>query len=364
MTQWPNNNTSYVTNLGGLLFYPPETIAEKSYMICPRPNSCVSAPCSRSVTAKSLLLTALCWRLNEHCFMRSEDMIHYKKHAELSLRESHHHQKDPWAGQAKQQWWWAVKLGRLLTLTSSILLSWTEALLLQLNYKLRAHATALLTSRATRATVISNQSPITSTLRKGDHTLNSLSEKWPYTPQLILLDHRSHLCFRKHSFWVLWPRQSPPRDGARRLNKHCFLRSEKMIHYQKHAHSVASVVSNSLWRRGLYPGSSVHGVLQARILEWAALPCSRDLPTQRSNLCLLHCRWILYHWTPEEAHTDLHGVWNKSSRLLPWEGWGPAAPGAGSHPGARASHPTELLIHELCHCSPTLPADFCTMLHN
>ena len=26
------------------------------------------------------------------------------------------------------------------------------------------------------------------------------------------------------------------------------------------------------------PGSSVHGILQARILEWVALPYSRDLP--------------------------------------------------------------------------------------
>ena len=26
------------------------------------------------------------------------------------------------------------------------------------------------------------------------------------------------------------------------------------------------------------PGSSVHGVLQARILEWVAIPFSRDLP--------------------------------------------------------------------------------------
>ena len=26
------------------------------------------------------------------------------------------------------------------------------------------------------------------------------------------------------------------------------------------------------------PGSSVHGILQARILEWAAMPSSRDLP--------------------------------------------------------------------------------------
>ena len=26
------------------------------------------------------------------------------------------------------------------------------------------------------------------------------------------------------------------------------------------------------------PGSSVLGILQARILEWVAIPCSRDLP--------------------------------------------------------------------------------------
>ena len=26
------------------------------------------------------------------------------------------------------------------------------------------------------------------------------------------------------------------------------------------------------------PGSSVHAILQARILEWAAMPSSRDLP--------------------------------------------------------------------------------------
>lgn len=30
----------------------------------------------------------------------------------------------------------------------------------------------------------------------------------------------------------------------------------------------------------------------------------------------------------------------------------------------RASHPAALLIHELCHRPPTLPADFSTILHN
>ena len=43
------------------------------------------------------------------------------------------------------------------------------------------------------------------------------------------------------------------------------------------------------------PSSSVHRILQARILEWVAIPFSRDLWTQGLNLGLLHSRLILYH---------------------------------------------------------------------
>ena len=47
------------------------------------------------------------------------------------------------------------------------------------------------------------------------------------------------------------------------------------------------------------PGSSVHGILQARILEWVAIFFSRESSqprnqTQEWNPCLLHCRQILY----------------------------------------------------------------------
>ena len=38
-------------------------------------------------------------------------------------------------------------------------------------------------------------------------------------------------------------------------------------------------------------GSSVHGILQARVLEWVAM----DLPAQELNPGFLHCRQILYH---------------------------------------------------------------------
>ena len=44
------------------------------------------------------------------------------------------------------------------------------------------------------------------------------------------------------------------------------------------------------------PGSSVHEILQARILEWVAISFSRGtFLTQGSNLGLLHCRQMLYH---------------------------------------------------------------------
>ena len=44
------------------------------------------------------------------------------------------------------------------------------------------------------------------------------------------------------------------------------------------------------------PGSSVHGILQAQILEWLPIPFSRGIfPTQGSNPCVLLCRQILYH---------------------------------------------------------------------
>jgi len=41
--------------------------------------------------------------------------------------------------------------------------------------------------------------------------------------------------------------------------------------------------------------SSVHGVLQARVLEWVAIPFSRGSSQPRDRTCLLHCRQIPYH---------------------------------------------------------------------
>ena len=44
------------------------------------------------------------------------------------------------------------------------------------------------------------------------------------------------------------------------------------------------------------PGSSDHGILRARILEWVAISFSRGIfPTQGSNLGLLYSWQILYY---------------------------------------------------------------------
>ena len=49
------------------------------------------------------------------------------------------------------------------------------------------------------------------------------------------------------------------------------------------------------------PGSSVHGIFQARILEWVVISFSRGVFLTQVSLRLLLCRWILYHWSTGEA---------------------------------------------------------------
>ena len=49
------------------------------------------------------------------------------------------------------------------------------------------------------------------------------------------------------------------------------------------------------------PGSSVHGIVQTRILEWVAILFSRGSPAQGLNPGLSHCRQILYHLSYQEC---------------------------------------------------------------
>ena len=69
---------------------------------------------------------------------------------------------------------------------------------------------------------------------------------------------------------------------------------EELIQYTPYESDSHSVMSDSLWSLGL-PGSFVHRILQARILEWLPFPSSGDLPNPGLNSGLLHCRQILNH---------------------------------------------------------------------
>ena len=47
---------------------------------------------------------------------------------------------------------------------------------------------------------------------------------------------------------------------------------------------------------------TVHGILQARILEWVSLSLLQGIfPTQESNQGLLHCKWVLYQLSYQGA---------------------------------------------------------------
>ena len=60
------------------------------------------------------------------------------------------------------------------------------------------------------------------------------------------------------------------------------------------------------------PGSAVHGILQARILEWVAMPSSRE-SSQARDRTYVSClgRWVLYHWCHLGTPTKpvLHNYW-------------------------------------------------------
>ena len=64
------------------------------------------------------------------------------------------------------------------------------------------------------------------------------------------------------------------------------------------------------------PGSSLHGILQARILEWVTMPSSRGSSHSRDWSCIsyISCigRQVLYHWhhlgNPQHTHTTIYKI--------------------------------------------------------
>ena len=80
-----------------------------------------------------------------------------------------------------------------------------------------------------------------------------------------------------------------------------------------------SVVSNSCYSMdGSLRGFSVHGIHQARILDWVAMPSSRgsSQPRDKTLVSCIFCtgRWILYHCATCEAY-ELGGQCIRSGLL-------------------------------------------------
>ena len=64
------------------------------------------------------------------------------------------------------------------------------------------------------------------------------------------------------------------------------------------------------------PDSSVHGIFQARTLEWAAISFSRGSSQSRDWICV-SCigRWIVYHWATWEAPKSYSAALQKHSNF-------------------------------------------------
>ena len=76
---------------------------------------------------------------------------------------------------------------------------------------------------------------------------------------------------------------------------------------------------------GSLPGSSVHRILQARILEWGGCHALLQgiFPTLGLHLGPLHCRQILYHLSQQEINiyhgTNLEKAMGPHSSTLAWK---------------------------------------------
>ena len=75
------------------------------------------------------------------------------------------------------------------------------------------------------------------------------------------------------------------------------------------------------WTDAHQASSSVHGIFQARILEWVAISFSKGSSWPR-DWTRISCigRWVLYHWATWEACTKHHRTLylKMPGRGLPW----------------------------------------------
>ena len=64
-----------------------------------------------------------------------------------------------------------------------------------------------------------------------------------------------------------------------------------------------------VWFFATPPGSSVHGISQARILEWVVISLSKG-SSQTRDWTHASCvgKWIIYHWATKEAQPHVYKI--------------------------------------------------------
>ena len=111
--------------------------------------------------------------------------------------------------------------------------------------------------------------------------------------------------------------RDPSPHGGIPCRKNTRIHARKHIHTDSYAKMQESLIADSwflqvcmhVWLQScptLFnpmdsspPGSTVHGIVQTRILEWVAMPSSRGSlqPRDRTRVCCISCigRWVFYH---------------------------------------------------------------------
>ena len=107
------------------------------------------------------------------------------------------------------------------------------------------------------------------------------------------------------------------------------------------------------------PGSSVHGISQARILEWVAMPSCGGSSWPRNRTCVFHIfcigRRVLYPWRHLGSPIERGRSLNHRHGLVMAEHLAPVKElfGQGGFLGHVQSHPVK--CHHLCwHTRPTV----------
>ena len=136
----------------------------------------------------------------------------------------------------------------------------------------------------------------------------------------LVLHHSTSfpLCFIGIAFWnerilflnaIIWHLQ-----GASALS--CFTRQGGWYELSCEVDQSCPILCNPM--DCILSGSSIHGIFQARVLEWVAISFSRGIfLTQGLNPGLPHCRLTLYHLSYQKSPwTKWPGIKTDSSSVL------------------------------------------------